>query len=132
MQIHLDFHKGDPIYAQIVAQVQAQLATGHLKPGDQLPTVRQLAGELRVHHNTVARAYRLLHAAHLISAQQGRGTYILEQPPAPDQKKLRRAKLQELARRYVDEARRLGGTPEEIQKQVEAALKHRAKVVADV
>lgn len=123
MRIQLDFHNGGPIYAQIVAQVQGQLAAGQLKPGEQLPTVRQLAGELRVHFNTVARAYRLLHEARLISAQQGRGTYILEQPATSGQKKLRRAKLQALTRRYVGEAQQLGYTPEEVKKQIESLLK---------
>ena len=67
-----------PIYVQIVDQVRAQLLTGELKPGDQLPTVRQLASDLRVNFNTIARAYRLLDEAGLISTQRGRGTYLLE------------------------------------------------------
>lgn len=122
MQMQLDFRSGETIYAQIVEQVRHRVAAGQLKPGDQLPTVRQLALELRVNFNTVARAYRLLDEAGIISTQQGRGTYILEQPPPADQKKLRRAKLQELTRRYVDEARRLGYAPGEVQKQMENAL----------
>jgi DNA-binding transcriptional regulator YhcF (GntR family) len=58
--IHLDFRSGTPIYTQIVEQVKQQVLSGELKPGDQLPTVRALALELRVNFNTVARAYRLL------------------------------------------------------------------------
>jgi GntR family transcriptional regulator len=124
MLLQLDFRGGDPIYTQIVEHIKHQIADGQLKPGDQLPTVRQLALDLRVNFNTVARAYRLLDDAGVISTQQGRGTYILEQPPSADQKKMRRAKLQDVTRRYLDEVRRLGYAPEEVQKQIESALKN--------
>jgi GntR family transcriptional regulator len=79
--LQIDFRSGLPIYTQIVNQVQAQVVNGSLKPGDQLPTVRALAEELRVNFNTVARAYRLLDEERIISTQQGRGTYITEIPP---------------------------------------------------
>jgi GntR family transcriptional regulator len=78
LNILLDFGSNEPIYAQIVDQVQMQLTTGELRPGEQLPTVRQLASELRVNFNTIARAYRLLDEAGMISTQRGRGTYLLE------------------------------------------------------
>jgi GntR family transcriptional regulator len=86
--------------------------------------VRQLATELRVNFNTVARAYRLLHDDGVISTQQGRGTYILEQPlpTTPEQRKLRRAKLTELTEQFLREAARLGYEPDEIRKSVEAGL----------
>ena len=63
MQFQLDFRSGVPIYTQIVEQVRQKVASGELRQGDQLPTVRQLATELRVNFNTVARAYRLLDEA---------------------------------------------------------------------
>jgi GntR family transcriptional regulator len=85
-----------------------------LKPGDQLPTVRQLALELRVNFNTVARAYRMLDEAGLISTQQGRGTYILERPSAAMQDKLRHELLKSLTQHYLEEARHLGLTAEEV------------------
>ncbi len=124
MLMQLDFRGGDPIYTQIVEHIKHQIAGGQLKPGDQLPTVRQLALDLRVNFNTVARAYRLLDEAGVISTQQGRGTFILEQPPPADQKKLRRAKLLDVTRRYLDEVRRLGYTLDEVQKQMDGALKN--------
>ncbi len=58
--VKLDFRSSVPIYMQIVEQVQQKVAVGELKKYDQLPTVRQLATELRVNFNTVARAYRIL------------------------------------------------------------------------
>jgi len=76
----LDFRSGVPVYVQIVEQVLAFLSSGDLKAGEQLPTVRQMAAELRVNFNTIARAYRMLDEAGLISTQQGRGTYIIDQP----------------------------------------------------
>jgi GntR family transcriptional regulator len=66
MHIQIDFRSGQPIYLQIVEQIRQMVARGELQPGDQLPTVRQLATDLRVNFNTVARAYRLLDEAGLI------------------------------------------------------------------
>ncbi|GMV33615.1 MAG: GntR family transcriptional regulator [Chloroflexi bacterium] len=118
----LDFHSGLPIYTQIVNQVQSQLANGMLKPGDQLPTVRALAEELRINFNTVARAYRILDEARIISTQQGRGTYITEIPPPETTEKLRRESLAELAQRFINEALRLGFSEREISRMVRDRL----------
>lgn len=124
MIIRLDFRSREPIYTQIVDQVKHLAAAGALKPGAQLPTVRQLAADLRVNFNTVARAYRLLHDEGVISTQQGRGTYLLDQPvpQAAEQRKLRRARLAELTQGYLAEAARLGYSAEEVRQSVEAAL----------
>jgi GntR family transcriptional regulator len=108
MQITLDFRSDMPIYIQIVEQVRQQIVSKMIKPGDQLPTVRALAADLRVNFNTVARAYRLLDEAGVISTQQGRGTFILEMPPPEVSERLRHESLQALANRYLNEARRLG------------------------
>jgi GntR family transcriptional regulator len=122
--IHLDFRSGSPIYSQIVEQVKQQVLSGALKPGDQLPTVRALALELRVNFNTVARAYRLLDEAGIISTQQGRGTYILEVPPPERTDKLRQQALEALTRDYLSEAHRLGCSSDEISKTLEEQLKN--------
>jgi GntR family transcriptional regulator len=95
------------------------LAAGELNPGDQLPTVRQLATDLRVNFNTIARAYRLLDEAGLISTQQGRGTYIWETPTPETTQKLRRQELEELTRHYLSEAAALGFSIEEVQRDFE-------------
>jgi GntR family transcriptional regulator len=113
MQISLDFRSDLPIYIQVVEQVRELVANGGLKPGDQLPTVRALAAELRVNFNTIARAYRLLDEAGIISTQQGRGTYILDGPAHPLDKDARRAALDALAHRYLEEAARLGFSAEQ-------------------
>lgn len=121
--IHLDFRSGTPIYTQIVEQVQQQVLSGELKPGDQLPTVRALALALRVNFNTVARAYRLLDEAGIISTQQGRGTYILESPPPDRTERLRQQALEALTRDYLKEAFRMGCSPNEISNALREQLK---------
>ena len=120
--IQLDFRSGVPIYTQIVEQVKQQVVGGVLKPGDQLPTVRALALELRVNFNTVARAYRLLDEAGIISTQQGRGTYILDIPLPERTDKLRQQALEALTRDYLNEAIRLGCSPDEIKKTLKEQL----------
>ena len=121
--LQIDFRSGLPIYTQIVNQVQAQVVSGILKPGDQLPTVRALAEELRVNFNTIARAYRILDEARIISTQQGRGTYITEIPPPNVSEKLRRETLEALTQRYIHEAMRLEFSKSEIRQMVSEQLK---------
>ena len=123
LNIQIDFRSGLPIYTQIVNQVQAQVASGVLKPGDQLPTVRALAEELRINFNTVARAYRILDEERIISTQQGRGTYITEIPPPKVSEKLRRESLEALTQRYISEAMRLEFSKSEIRQMVNEQLK---------
>lgn len=112
--IHLDFRSGIPIYTQIMDQIEQQVVSGMLKPGDQLPTVRALATELRVNFNTVARAYRLLDDIGIISTQHGRGTFILEMPPPDIAENMRRNSLLTLTDQYIADAIRLGFSEEEI------------------
>ena len=123
LTLHLDFHSGLPIYTQIVDQIQSQLVNKVLKPGDQLPTVRALAQELRVNFNTVARAYRILDEARIISTQQGRGTYIIEVPPPEVSEKLRHESLTALTQRFIAEAFRLGFSEREVSQMVRDNLK---------
>jgi len=122
INIAIDFRSGQPIYIQIVEQIRRLVANGELKPGDQLPTVRQLATELRVNFNTVARAYRLLDEAGLISTQQGRGTYIWEMPSEDSLIRLRSQELEALTNRYLHETQRLGFIPGQVLETVTQQL----------
>jgi len=114
MNLEIDFRSGIPIYLQVVERIKERLAAGRLKPGDQLPTVRSLALELRVNFNTIARAYRILDEAGVISTQQGRGTYIMEAPPPEVAEEMRQKAVEELTRRYLADAERLKVSPEEL------------------
>ena len=114
MQMKIDFRSGLPIYVQIVEQIRQKIMSGELQQGDQLPTVRQLATDLRVNWNTVARSYRLLDEAGLISTQQGRGTYIWETPSEQTVQELKQQVLTSLTKRYLAEAVRLEFTPEQV------------------
>src|SRR6266478_4397565 len=75
-QFSLDLRSGVPVYRQIIDQVLGGIASGTLRPGDQLPTVRQLAVDLAINPNTVVRAYRELEIRGILSTQQGTGTFI--------------------------------------------------------
>ena len=123
LNISLDFGSSDPIYAQIVDQVRAQLTTGELKPGDQLPTVRQLASDLRVNFNTIARAYRLLDEAGLISTQRGRGTYLLNNDGATTEKVVRKESIEEQFERTIQALLRQGYSKDDIQSVIKSILK---------
>ncbi|HQV93712.1 MAG TPA: GntR family transcriptional regulator [Anaerolineales bacterium] len=123
LTLQIDFRSGLPIYTQIVNQVQAQVVSGKLQHDDQLPTVRALAEELRINFNTVARAYRILDEARIISTQQGRGTFITEIPPPKVTERLRRESLEALTQRYIGEALRLGFSKSEIRQMVSDQLK---------
>jgi GntR family transcriptional regulator len=122
MQIKLDFRSGIPIYVQIMEQIQRLVETGVLRPGDQLPTVRQLAADLRVNFNTVARAYRLLDEAGIISTQHGRGTYILEEEPPGNYQVQRKHALAEITRQYLADAVHLEFSPEELERAFQEQL----------
>jgi len=114
MQIEVDFRSKIPIYVQIIDQVKHMIATGKLKPGEQLPTVRQLATDLRINFNTIARCYRMLDEQGLISTQHGRGTFILEKPSDKNGERLRRQDLDWLTRHYLNEAADLDYSAKEV------------------
>lgn len=122
IHLTLDFRSGLPIYVQIMEQISKMVASGELQMGDQLPTVRQLATDLRINWNTVARAYKLLDEAGLISTQQGRGTYIWEAPTEEITAQLRQQALDGLTRRYLVEAARLGCSPQDVAEALEQRM----------
>lgn len=114
MDIKINFRDHVPIYIQLMEQIKHMIASGELQPGEQLPTVRQLAADLRVNFNTVARAYRLLDEESIISTQHGRGTFILELPSEEKTRELRRKSLARLTHVYLNEAYNLDFSPEEV------------------
>ena len=76
MQLVIDTQSGVPFYRQIIDQVQFAIANSMLSPGDRLPTVRQLAVDLKINPNTVARAYQWLEIKGVVNTQMGTGTFV--------------------------------------------------------
>ena len=122
LKLEIDFRSGIPIYIQVMDQIKHMIAAGELKVGDQLPTVRQLAADLRVNFNTVARSYKQLDEAGIISTQHGRGTYILELPSDENGEKLRREDLRRLTRQYLASVHQLGYSIAEVRAMFESKL----------
>ena len=101
-----------PVHVQLTTQVRHLIQTGRLKPGMQLPTVRQLAGFLRINRNTAARALADLLKDGYLESRQGRGTFVVDQPPARQGRAAR--SLERLVEETTEKARRLGFTHEEL------------------
>jgi GntR family transcriptional regulator len=92
--VSIDAHDRTPIYAQLDRGLRAAIASGRLQPGDQLPTVRQLAVDLSVNANTVARVYVELERASVIETRRGVGSFITAtpaqaRPPREHERRLR-------------------------------------------
>jgi GntR family transcriptional regulator len=105
----LEFHSGIPVYRQIMHRIQAEVAAGRLKEGDQLPPIRALCQKLDVNPNTVARAYRDLTQAGVIEAQQGSGSYVAPPKATPAlSAKEKKTKVSELTARLTAEAQSHG------------------------
>jgi DNA-binding transcriptional regulator YhcF (GntR family) len=78
MQLHISGHDGVPIYLQIVNQVKYLVASGRLEPGEELPPIRTLAEQLLINPNTVARAYRELELAGIVTKRRTAGTFVAD------------------------------------------------------
>jgi GntR family transcriptional regulator len=118
VQLHISANDGLPIYLQIVNQVKYLVASGRLKPGEELPPIRVLAERLLINHNTVARAYRELEAAGVVEKRRTAGTYVSDQgsPLA------RRERIKILTRRVdalLAEARQMGVAYEDLTKLIQ-------------
>jgi GntR family transcriptional regulator len=101
-----------PVHVQLGTQIRHLISTGSLKAGMQLPTVRQLAGFLRINRNTVARALADLHQDGYLESRQGRGTFVVGRPPTREGRAAR--SLERLVEDTVARARRLGFTHDEL------------------
>ena len=123
MLVSLDSADATPIYAQVERSLRAAIAAGRLKPGDQLPTVRELAVELKVNANTIARVYSELERNGVFETRRGVGTFVrasrAEARPASEHAK----RLRAFATRVLSEGDVHGFSAEE----VIAALKGRLK-----
>ena len=121
MFITIDASSGLPIYVQIVNQIKTGIAMGRLLPEDPLPSVRQLATELAVNPNTVARAYLDLEYEGIIYKRQGAGTFVSSQGVEMS-KNERRKVLSELIEKALVEGVNLGLKEEELRETFERVL----------
>jgi GntR family transcriptional regulator len=90
-----------PVYAQLERTIRSAMAAGRLAVGDQLPTVRQLAVDLRVNANTVAKVYAFLERAGVLETRRGVGTFVAARAPAPQEEALRHTELNRLVDRFL-------------------------------
>ena len=109
-----------PIYAQLDRAIRAAVATGRLGPGAQLPTVRQLAVELKVNANTVARVYLDLERSGVLETRRGVGTFVTDSPAASGSKRERQSALAGIVRRCLEEAAAQGFTADDVRRQMVA------------
>lgn len=117
----IDPRSPTPLYEQIAARIRVAVAAGDLSPGDALPSVRKLARDLRVNPATVVQAYRDLAADGFVEMRHGQGTFVQEVSPfLMDEERATRA--QELVRKLLEDAARLGIGADEIARAFEAEI----------
>jgi GntR family transcriptional regulator len=121
MTFRLDPASGVPFYRQITDQILGGIATGALTAGEQLPTVRALAVELKVNLNTVAKAYKELEIRGVLSTQQGSGTYVAPVEVRRDEVERRRQVVQ-LVDEFLAHAAALGLPPAEVARELDERL----------
>jgi len=125
-QFALDLHTGVPVYRQLIDQVRAGVASGTLAPGDQLPTVRQLAVDLAINPNTVMRAYRELELGGMLETHQGTGTFISDKKIEKKSSE-RERQLGQMASEFAARAGAAGFTLEELIDRMRELLPHPAQ-----
>jgi GntR family transcriptional regulator len=119
---HIDHKGGVPIYVQIMDQIKHLIATGALQPGQQLPTIRELAVGLTVNLHTVAHAYAELEREGFLTVQRGRGTFITDGQHEGELEDLRAEKLQAIVETMFAEVRQLGYEPDEVEQALIALV----------
>ena len=117
----LDPKSAIPLYEQIAVRLKAAVATGELRAGEALPSVRQLAGTLRINPATVVQAYRGLEEEGFVELRQGAGTFVRSLPQEARTRE-RVAQARRLARRMVADAARFGLSPQELREAIRHEL----------
>lgn len=117
MLINVDFNSGEPVTRQVVAQIKWMVATGHLAVGEKLPSVRELASQLKVNPTTVSRIYSELSAEDVIVLRQGQGAFVSSRPSMINRAEAKK-QVRELIRRMLSEAVRLGLSHDDIQQLI--------------
>ena len=113
MEFRIDRKSGVPYYRQIIEQIKYSIARGALQPGEQLPTVRQMAVDLSLNPNTVIRAYRELEIEKILDTQQGSGTFVGHKRPEIDRLERRRM-LDQIVNELLARASSYGFTAQDV------------------
>lgn len=121
--IEIDPRDPTPLYAQLDRAIRVAIATGRLKPADQLPTVRQLAVDLRVNANTVAKVYLALEREGVVTTKRGVGTFVSVAQPRDSHTASRDRQLKALAERFLTDSSALGFSPREVARYVAQRIK---------
>ena len=109
-----------PLYAQLTRAIRFAIATGRLRVGEQLPTVRQLAVELRVNANTVAKVYTELERSGILETRRGVGTFVSARHFAANHREEHERHLSELVDRFVEEAGAMGFSTDDLLDQLQS------------
>jgi len=112
--VAIDANDPTPIYAQVDRGIRAAIATGRLRAGDQLPTVRQLAVDLRVNANTVARVYGELERTGVLETRRGVGSFVSASPTRAHPPREHERRLRTFVTRMLAEAESLGLTVDDL------------------
>ncbi|MGH9904300.1 MAG: GntR family transcriptional regulator [Pyrinomonadaceae bacterium] len=112
-----------PLYAQLTRAIQFAIATGKLRIGDQLPTVRQMAVDLRINANTVARVYTELERTGIVETRRGVGTFVCARHFEAKQKRQHDNELRNLADRVIAEVGALGFSLDDLIVQLQSRRK---------
>jgi len=112
--VAIDANDPTPIYAQVDRGIRAAIATGRLRSGDQLPTVRQLAVDLRVNANTVARVYGELERTGVLETRRGVGSFVSASPTRAHPPREHERRLRTFVTRMLAEAESLGLTVDDL------------------
>jgi GntR family transcriptional regulator len=123
ISFQIDQKSGIPIYIQIMDQIKHLIATGALQPGQQLPTIRELAVDLTINLHTVAHAYAELEREGFLTIQRGRGTFISDGHTDQELGDLRAEKLQALVESMFAEVVNLGYDADEVEQVMAAQIK---------
>lgn len=123
MKLSIDSESSVPIYIQIEDSIHSLIAAGQIQPGEQLPTIRELAADIRVNLNTVARAYFELDREGVISTQRGRGTFVTGVPDQKQIEKKRQKLLHSIIFSSLEEAHNLGYSVLEIKTAFQEEMK---------
>jgi GntR family transcriptional regulator len=118
-----------PLYAQLTRAIRFAIATGRLRVGEQLPTVRQLAVELRVNANTVAKVYAELERTGILETRRGVGTFVSARQFAISHREEHEKHLNELVDRFLEEAGAMGFSIGDVLEQLQSRRKKEPKNV---